>query len=1081
MARQGNYALRLALFALAFVAAYAATNIPGAITQALIWLPTGVAIAGTWLLGWRSVWMVAACTLTHRLLFGYGTSLCLTAAIGSTIEAIVAVVLLRRLGARSDFARLQDVLVLLATAATAPFASILVSMLGRALLPDLANVPMASGLDGWWRMNALGTLTLVPTALVWLDAKATPTPRQHLLATLLLSLTAVALVTGIMTTVDPGMPAVLLLTMLLPIALYAALRLGQRGAAATATSGALTIITLAASGIGAFQAFPMAERHVVIQIFLVALVSVPLVFGALVAERDASASLWLESEGIRGALLKVLPDVMYKMSVDGTVLAAIVPPGQQLPLPAEQLIGRPIEEIATAEVASKLLQQIHRADRGEPTLPVEYPLSTPQGRRDREMRCVRLPNGELLGVVRDITARKLAERQLTWQASILERIAAGQPVSEVFPHLVDGLAMFLPEGMCSILLLRGTRLYNGYAPAVPPAFRELCEGIEIGPMVGSCGTAAHDNRTVVCSDIAIDPRWAAYRTLALANGILAAWSVPVRSTDGTVLGTFAIYHREPQTPTPAQIAVVERAAMLAGLGLDRERREALLASIQSNISEGLFRSVPSHGIVHANAALARMFGYDTPSALLQAVARAGNSSPHRDSLVRLGNETTSTSQVEMELCRRDGTRFCGLVSTTVVCDPAGTPITCDGTIADITARKELENQLRHAQKMEAVGQLAGGVAHDFNNLLTAISGYGEAVRDALPATDPVRSDVGEILKAADRAAGLTRQLLAFGRRQVLTPRIVDLVAVVREVGDMLRRVIGEQVTLATRHDVPSVSIRVDRGQLEQVLLNLVLNARDAMPAGGTVTIGTSVAEVDARSAAVHSDLVAGPHAVLWVADTGVGMSPEVRSRAFDPFFTTKELGKGTGLGLSTVYGIVHQSGGATWIDSGPGKGTTVWIYLPRLASAPDLEPTVRIPRPIAGVGTVLVVEDEELVRDLVKRALTRAGHTVLTAGDGEQALAVLADCRGAIDVVLSDVVMPKMGGRELLARMRQAWPRIPVLLMSGYANEAEGLATDRSLFLQKPFTAADLLATVGRLLAAPGHREATALPLPTSS
>ena len=1037
--------------------------------QVLIWLPTGVAVAGVWLLGLRSAWVVTACVLVQRLQWQYHPLVAVTAALGSTAEAFIAVLLLRRLKVRGEFASLREVLVLLAIAAIVPLPSMALSWTGRQIA-DMTHLAMFSGWDGWWRMNVLGLMTLVPSAMVWLGPHNRTLARARLVPCALTGAFTTCLVAVVMLGVVPSAASVLLLTMVLPISLCAALRLGTHGSITTATVGTIVITAFASNGIGSFEGLPLVERHVASQILAVALVSVPLVFGALIAEREATTTQWLESEAMRRAMVNALPDVMYTLRSDGTFVDAMVPSGAGAPIPPSQLIGRRIQDLMPPDIGSAMTEQIGRALRGQPTTPVEYPLTTPQGRREREIRFVPLPGENVLGVVRDITARKGAQRQLATHARALEMIAGRRPQREVLTFLVSQLEAAMPESMCSVLLLHGKRLSVGCAPKVPAGFSALAEGLEIGPERGSCGTAAFENRTVITVDVTTDPNWVAFVDATVKHGIRSSWSVPVRAPDGTVLGTFALYHAEPRSPTPEEVAAVERAAMLAGLAIDRERREGLLAAIQRNISEGLFRSMPEAGLVHANDAFARLFGYPSPEAMRELLA-AGNHrcKEHAESLTQLTATMESRSQHEVELHRRDGSRFPALVSTTIVLDSNGKPVACDGTVADITSRKQLEEQLRQAQKMEAVGQLAGGVAHDFNNLLTAITGFADSVHEELPPGSPLRSDVNEILKAADRAAGLTRQLLAFGRRQVMTPRVVDLVPTVDQTSDMLRRLIGEHITLSIHHKHDRVFTRVDRGQLEQVLLNLVLNARDALPNGGTVTIGTDDVVVDAAKSTSAIDLPPGRYAVLRVTDDGIGMPADVLARAFDPFFTTKEPGKGTGLGLSTVYGIVHQSGGAIRIDSRPQGGTTVWIHLPHVAEEPQEERAVTIPRPHADKATVLVVEDEPLVRELAQRALVRAGHTVLTASNGQEALDRVAERDGAIDAVVSDVVMPYMSGRELRARLSTAWPRIPVLLMSGYAHETTNPA-EQATILHKPFTASGLLQASDTLLATHGAR-----------
>ncbi len=380
---------------------------------------------------------------------------------------------------------------------------------------------------------------------------------------------------------------------------------------------------------------------------------------------------------------------------------------------------------------------------------------------------------------------------------------------------------------------------------------------------------------------------------------------------------------------------------------------------------------------------------------------------------------------------------------------------------------ELEAQLRQAQKMEAVGQLAGGVAHDFNNLLTIIDVHAELALEDLDETNGLRADLLEVKKASARAAGLTRQLLAFSRKQLLQPERLPLNAVVDGVAPMLRRLIGEDIAVIARLDPQSGSVFADPGQLEQVVINLAVNARDAMLGGGTLTIETSKVVVDERSADEH-EAMRGRYVCLTVSDTGCGMSPEVEERIFEPFFTTKPAGQGTGLGLSTVYGIVRQSGGHIVVDSEPGQGTSFRVYLPTAEVPESALPA--IPERSAcpcGTETVLLVEDEDAVRALARRILERQGYTVLDACNGRDAVAVAARA-GRIDLVLTDVVMPEMNGRALAEALAVARPSLPVLYMSGYTDDEivrRGLLDTSNGLLPKPFTADSLARAVRAALA----------------
>src|SRR6266568_2112843 len=391
-----------------------------------------------------------------------------------------------------------------------------------------------------------------------------------------------------------------------------------------------------------------------------------------------------------------------------------------------------------------------------------------------------------------------------------------------------------------------------------------------------------------------------------------------------------------------------------------------------------------------------------------------------------------------------------------------------GIARDVTERMSLEQQLRQAQKMEAVGRLAGGVAHDFNNILTAITGYADLLLEDLGAADARREDVAEIRKAADRAAGLTRQLLAFSRQQVMQAKVIDLNSLVSETENMLGRLLGEDVELATRLASDLAPVRADPGQIEQVIMNLAVNARDAMPQGGKLTIETANVDLDASYAHEHFPVRPGPYVMLAVGDTGTGMDDATQAHLFEPFFTTKEKGKGTGLGLATVYGIVKQSGGFIWVYSERGVGTTFKMYLPRVDAAAEPASGRPAPAPVArGSETVLVAEDEAPVRAVARHALERYGYHVLEAASAEAALDVAQRYSGPIHVLLTDVIMPGMSGRDLAARLATLRPETRVIYMSGYTDDAitrHGVLEPGFVFVQKPFTPDALARTVRDVL-----------------
>ncbi len=395
-----------------------------------------------------------------------------------------------------------------------------------------------------------------------------------------------------------------------------------------------------------------------------------------------------------------------------------------------------------------------------------------------------------------------------------------------------------------------------------------------------------------------------------------------------------------------------------------------------------------------------------------------------------------------------------------------------GVMVDVSERRELEAQLLHSQKMEAIGQLAGGVAHDFNNLLGVIIGYGNLAL-AQPTLDArTRGRLEQIRAAADRAVGLTRQLLAFSRKQLLQPRVLDLNTVVTSLEEMLRRLIGEHIHLVALRVRDLWPARADPGQIEQVIINLAVNARDAMPAGGTLTLETANVELDESYARAHVGARPGPHVMLAVTDTGTGMDEKTRRHLFEPFFTTKKTGEGTGLGLATVYGIVKQSGGHIGVESEQGKGTSFKVYLPRVAAS-DHDPSPPPPTegaPGTGSETVLVVEDEPALRRLVHEVLEGAGYRVIEAASPTEALAASASHRGSIDMLVTDLVLPQMGGDALASRVRLGRRLIAVLYMSGYPDQAlghHGVIDPGTPFLQKPFTPDALLRKVREVLDGP--------------
>ncbi|MEW6365215.1 MAG: PAS domain S-box protein [Acidobacteriota bacterium] len=475
-------------------------------------------------------------------------------------------------------------------------------------------------------------------------------------------------------------------------------------------------------------------------------------------------------------------------------------------------------------------------------------------------------------------------------------------------------------------------------------------------------------------------------------------------------------------------------------------------------------------VVFVNSACMKMFGVRSPD---EAVGKPVIGFVHPDYrelvLGRMRQMIVERKKVpvaEEKFLRLDGTPF--------DVEVAAEPLTLHGrpavqlVIRDVTSRKQLEEQLRQSQKMEAVGRLAGGVAHDFNNLLTAITGYSDLLLMRVSHNDPGRRYAEEIKRAGERASSLTRQLLAYSRKQVLQMRDIDLNSVVADMDKMLRRLIGEDIELETILEPALGLAKADPGQIEQVILNLAINARDAMPDGGTLRIETANARLDEAYARDHPGVQAGPHVMLSIADTGCGMDPEVQAHLFEPFFTTKEPGKGTGLGLCTVYGIIKQSGGTIQVMSTPAQGSTFKIYLPRLAAVGDGAAAAGPSSGAAGgTETILLVEDETAVRSMTSEVLEMNGYRVLEAAAGAEALAICEKHPGPIHLVIADVVLPQVGGPELARRLRSLRPEMGVLYVSGYAEDmgvAQAAVESNSAFLQKPFTPAVLAVKVREIL-----------------
>ena len=657
---------------------------------------------------------------------------------------------------------------------------------------------------------------------------------------------------------------------------------------------------------------------------------------------------------------------------------------------------------------------------------------------------------------------------------ILAMIMGQSPLPTTLNALCADIEQHHPGMLCSVLLLDadGVTLRSGAAPSLPQEYNQAIDGVKIGPCAGSCGTAIYRKQPVVVSDIATDPLWAAYRDLALPIGLRACWSTPIPSQNGSILGTFAIYYREPRTPDAEHLRLIAHATHLVALAIERDRDKTQLRAAEDRyrtlverlpaityIAE-LGASGPWH---YVSPQIESILGF-SPAEWLSDPLNWLNHIHSEDHEIAIAaenrfQETQELFQAEYRMFARDG-RVLWFRDEGVMLNAVGDqgPL-MQGVLYDITEHKRLEEQLRHSQKLEAVGQLAGGVAHDFNNLLMVIQAHNERLRGRLAQDDPAHKDALEIERAVTRATALTQQLLAFSRRQVLRLKAIDLNTVLAEVAKMLDRLIPANIELKITPAASPNCVKADPGQMEQVILNLAVNARDAMPQGGRLTIETRNVELDETVAGSHSQVPPGKYIVLSVSDTGTGMHSDIQAHIFEPFFTTKKPGKGTGLGLAIVYGVVKQTGGWITARSVLENGTTFDIYFPQVpveevGPEPVVETKMSLASAARGTETILLVEDQDGIRELVCEYLQKNGYSVLRAVDGNEAFQIAEKYEHPIHLLLTDVIMPNVGGRELADRLAQPRPQMKVLFMSGYPDHAtwsSELVDDTAAVLQKPF------------------------------
>jgi len=747
----------------------------------------------------------------------------------------------------------------------------------------------------------------------------------------------------------------------------------------------------------------------------------------------------------QAVVFETIGDAVLVMDLEGRIVDWNPAAVQIFGYSKQEILGRHVVTIHHPELEGRLEEQIQASLRRDGRWSGELPFRRKDGRDgvadvivvsqlDDQGRPV-----AWIGVNRDITARRRAETALAESRALLaeaEELAhvgswALEPDTGRLTWSDELYRIFGVEPQ-SVPVTRDwfrARVHADDREAVGVTFRRLVEGADIPSL--RCRIVRPDGSE---------------RTIQTHGRVQ-------RDTTGRVLRVIG---------SAQDVTELVRA--------ESELREALgtVAALLDASPVAIVAVDAEYRVTKWNPAAEHLFGWTPADVLGRPLPIVGHD--HRLEHTRLREQLLSgrtVSAIDTRRQRKDGSVVNVYLSVAPLRSAGGDVRGAVALFVDMTERRQLEEQLRQSQKMEAVGQLAGGVAHDFNNLLTVIKTYSELLLDQIDGTNPFREDLVAIHRAAGRAASLTRQLLAFSRKQVLQPKVLNLNAVAGGLEPMLRRLIGEDVRIVMLPAPKIGRVRADPGQLEQVLVNLAVNARDAMPKGGTLTIETSNVDLDRDYAGRRSVVLPGQYVMLAVTDTGCGMDEATRRRVFEPFFTTKEVGRGTGLGLSTVYGIVKQSGGYVWVYSEPGQGTTFKIYLPSIDEEISSSEGQTAQVAVGGAEVVLLVEDDEGVRALGRRILERYGYTVLEARDGHDALRIAGQYPQRIDVLVTDMVMPELSGREVYQRLSPARPGLRVLYVSGYTDDdivRRGLIEATAAFLQKPFTAMHLAGAVRAVL-----------------
>jgi two-component system cell cycle sensor histidine kinase/response regulator CckA len=660
-------------------------------------------------------------------------------------------------------------------------------------------------------------------------------------------------------------------------------------------------------------------------------------------------------------------------------------------------------------------------------------------------------------------------RLITWSS-------AQGSVTQVLTELAKFIEHLEPDMRASVHLIDCERgvLLHGAAPSLPDQYNASVDGIPYADGVGSCGTAAARRARVVVTDIATDPLWVNYKHLALPHGLRACWSAPFFDSQGAILGTFAMYYSTPRGPTEAESGLIDLAASVAGVVVERHRdaerlrdREARLRAIVDNEPECVMVLDLEGRVVQLNPAGLKMIDAQWHD-IAEQPALPLVAAEHQPAVGALIGRALAgrTGILEFDVVGLQGTRRSLEAHVVPLTDAQGQVTSVMAVARDVTARRKAEAAVLELKKLESIGRLAGGVAHDFNNMLSAILGFTELALYETPADSVVRERLLEIQKAANRSAELTRQLLAFARRETAQPRVVDFNAVVSGLLGMMHRLVGNEIELVWNPAAALWGVNLDPSQLDQILTSLLVNARDAIDGPGAITVATASVTLDEEFCERHPESRPGDFVALTVEDTGCGMTPEMMGRIFEPFFSTKADRVGTGLGLAAVYGSVRQNGGFILVDSAPGDGATFTVYMPRTDEPmpPAVGDIVDSSHP---AHVVLLVEDEPAVLALTETVLRQHGYGVHGFPTPAAALAFLDEHSGPLDLLVTDVMMPGMTGRDLVREVHARRPDVPALYMSGYPADViarQGLLDPGVEFLQKPFSVATLVGRAAEIL-----------------